>query len=247
MKTDAEWKKFYDKTALQRVKLREFAPVKIIGKTGFRELIQEVQKHLKNGMKILDVGCGTGHVLLEIYRTTDKKVKMIGIDYSSGMIKIAKFKTRGIKDISFFLMNAHRTKFADNYFDIIINRFGPRCYNEAYTILKKNGLFFLFVSDKGDWKEVRKHFGFKEYYGLKEQLKMLREVGFKIVKVQKFSSTEYYKDLEDFARVLEIIPFTPRFDRKKHSKLLKEYEKKYKTDWGIKSSHKKVLITSIKA
>lgn len=243
-----DWKKFYSKTATQRDMSKEFGPVKIIGKNGFRQLIIEVQKNLKNGMKIIDIGCGTGHILMNIYRTTSKKVKMVGIDNSSGMIKVAKQKSKGIKDISFHLMDAFKTKFKDNTFDIVINRLGapPKSYKETYRILKNNGLFFLFITDKGDWKEVRNLFGFKEYLGLKEQLKMLKNANFKTKKIHKFSSTEYYKNIKSLAKLIEIIPFNPPFDRKKHSRKLKKYEKKYKTYWGIKSSQKRLLIVSKK-
>ena len=242
------WKKFYSKTAIQRDRSKEFGPIKIIGKNGFRQLIKEVQRNLKNGMKIIDIGCGTGHILMNIYRTASKKIKMVGIDNSPGMIKVAKQKYKGIKDISFHLMNAFKTKFKNNTFDIAINRLGatPKSYKETYRILKRNGLFFLFITDKGDWKEVRNLFGFKEYLGLKKQLKMLKDAGFKIKKIHKFSSTEYYRNIKSLAKVIEIIPFNPPFDKRKHAKKLKEYEKKYKTNWGIKSSQKRLLIVSKK-
>jgi ubiquinone/menaquinone biosynthesis C-methylase UbiE len=244
----SDWRKFYSKTAVQRDRSKEFGPVKVIGKNGFIQLIREIQKHLKNGMRIIDIGCGTGHVLMDIYRTTNKKVKMTGIDNSIGMIKVAKQKSEGIKDISFHLMNAFKTKFKDNTFDIAINRLGapPKSYKETYRILKKNGLFFLFVTNKGDWKEVRNLFGFKEHLGLKEQLKALKDANFKIIKIHKFSSTEYYRNIEDFAKTLEIIPFNPTFNRRKHAKKLKEYERKYKTYWGIKSSPKRFIIVGKK-
>ena len=242
MKDEEQWKKLFQKDIARG----GFEPVKIIGKNGFTELIEEVQKHLKNNMKVLDVGCGIGHVLLNIYRTTNKKVKMIGIDQSPSRLKIAKMRSKGIKDIYFLLMDAYKTKFRNNLFDIIINRLGPRSYDEIYRILKKKGLFFLFVTDKEDWREVRKHFGFKEYVGLKEQVEMLRKAGFKIIAIKKFSYIEFYRDLESFVKMLEIQPFAPTFSRRKHSKLLKEYENKYRTNFGIISSHKRSLIISIK-
>lgn len=248
MKHDEHWRKFYDKTAWQRNSSADFGPVKIIGRNGSDELIQELIKRLRNGMKILDVGCGTGKTLLNVFRQTDKKIRMVGIDYSSGMINVAREISKGIKDISFFKMDANKTKFRNNYFNIIISRLGPgpKTYIETHRILKKKGLFFLFIADTGDWGEVRKHFGFKEYYALNEQKQMLKEAGFKILKTHKFSSTEYYKDLNSLARMLEIVPFTPSFDRRKHSNLLQNYEKKYRTYCGIKSSQKRALIICTK-
>ena len=241
-----DWKKFYNKTASQRDKSDNFKPIKIIGKRS-DELIKEVQKHLKNGMRIIDFGCGTGRHLIEIYRTTDKKVKMIGIDNSPGVIKIAKEKAKGIKDVSFLLMDAFKTKFKSNMFDIVMNRLGAplKSYNEIFRILKKNGLFILFVSDKGDWKEVIGTFGFKESLGL-EQLNFIKNAGFKVIKIYKISSTQYYRNIEDLRKTIETIPFKPQLDKKTFYKKFKEYERKYKTYWGIKSSQKRLLIISKK-
>jgi ubiquinone/menaquinone biosynthesis C-methylase UbiE len=248
MNKKTKWKKFYDKTSSQRGSMKEFKPVKIVGKNGTVKLIITVKKHLKNGMKIIDMGCGTGHILIRIHRISDKKVKMIGIDNSSGMIKIAKQKSKGMKNISFFLMDAFKTKFKKNTFDIVINRFGapPESYNEACRILKKKGLFLLLVSNDGDWGDVRKHFGFQQYSGTKEQLDSLKEAGFKIVKIHKFSTKEFYNNKESLAKMLEIIPFKPNFNKKKHAKKLMQYAKKNKTKWGIKASLKRILIISKK-
>jgi hypothetical protein len=49
--------------------------------------------------------------------------------------------------------------------------------------------------------------------------------------------------MEDFTKELEIVPFDPPFDKKKDAKKLKSYAKKYKTRWGIKSSHERIIIT----
>jgi len=71
---------------------------------------------------------------------------------------------------------------------------------------------------------------------------MLKEAGFKIIKIHKFSSIEYYRNIGDFTKMLEIIPFNPPFKRIKNAKKLKEYERRYKTKWGIKSSQKRLII-----
>ena len=112
---------------------------------------------------------------------------------------------------------------------------------EAYRILKKNGLLFLLFSGKNDWKGVIKTFGFEGNKGFENKLKLIKKFGFKILKSKKSSSKVYYKDMESFYKTLEIIPFKPQFNRKKHIKELKEYVKKYKKRWGIEVYHERVL------
>lgn len=65
--------------------------------------------------RILDMGCGTGVNTYDFY---EKSKKTVGIDISPWAIKKAK---KNFKMIPFHVMDAEKTKFKDNYFDIIIN------------------------------------------------------------------------------------------------------------------------------
>jgi len=239
---DKDWIKFYNKTAYAREQANEFGPIKIIGNSGSAVWIDTVISKLKNGMKLLDIGCGTGKHLRKIYMTTKKKVKMIGIDISPDMIEIAKNKSKGMKNLKFFTMDAYKTKFRSNYFDIIINRLGTRSHDEVFRILKKGGYYLLFVTDENDWKEMVKLFDFKKLYIIKIYKDELKKAGFKIIRIKKYSSKEYYKDEESLAKMLSIVPFKPVFDRKKHLGKLKKYAKTHMARFGIKSSHKRIII-----
>lgn len=76
----------------------------------------------KDGMKILDICCGTGGVSLELAK---RGAEVTGIDISQGMIEqaIAKAETlkqNGFEDLSakFELMSACGLEFEDNSFDL---------------------------------------------------------------------------------------------------------------------------------
>jgi ubiquinone/menaquinone biosynthesis C-methylase UbiE len=65
------------------------------------------------GMKLLDVGCGTGH-WSQFFSSCGFEVT--GVDVSERMINIAKRKN--ISDTSFQLANGHSLPFADGTFDV---------------------------------------------------------------------------------------------------------------------------------
>jgi len=69
----------------------------------------------KKGMKILDVGCGTG-VHLGIYRRF--KCKLYGIDTSPSMLEIA--KSRLGEDAELHLGDATKTPYENDTFDLIL-------------------------------------------------------------------------------------------------------------------------------
>jgi len=244
-----DWIKFYDKTAIDREtalgknNFGKIGPIKIIGENGDRAWIETIKSRLKNGMRIIDIGCGTGIHLREIHRATNKNVKMIGIDISPGMIKVAKNKSRKMKNLEFFVMDTYKTRFKDNYFDIVINRLGVKSNKEVFRILKKGGYYFLFVTGRDDWKEMVKLFSFKKSDDLRFHKKLLKEAGFKITKIKKYSSAEYYKNVGSLAKTLDIVPFKPPFNRKKHLAKLKKYAVKHATPLGIESTQRRVIIT----
>ena len=62
----------------------------------FRSLLQNprkiLKKHIKPGMTVLDLGCGTGYFTLEMAKLLNKKGKVIAADVQNGMLEILKQK-----------------------------------------------------------------------------------------------------------------------------------------------------------
>lgn len=70
---------------------------------------------VKEGMNVLDVGCGTG-AHLKLYQ--DKKCNVFGIDLSQAMINVAEKKLG--KDVTLKVQDATKTEFEANKFDLIL-------------------------------------------------------------------------------------------------------------------------------
>lgn len=64
----------------------------------FRRVLQNpkriLKKHIRQGMTVLDLGCGTGFFTLEIAKLLDGKGKVIAIDVQEGMLEIMKQKLK---------------------------------------------------------------------------------------------------------------------------------------------------------
>jgi len=74
---------------------------------------------VKAGMRILDIGCGTGIFCLKI---AQKGAFVTGIDLSEKMLTIAREKAKKEKvDIDFRQMNCQNLEFPDHFFDGVIS------------------------------------------------------------------------------------------------------------------------------
>ncbi len=66
--------------------------------------------------KILDMGCGKGHITAEIQKTfLDAEIS--GLDYSISAIKYA---VENFPGIDFCVADAHNPPYCDNYFDVVV-------------------------------------------------------------------------------------------------------------------------------
>jgi len=102
---------------------------------------------------ILDIGTGPGRLPLEIAKRLDK-VKVIGIDLSEDMVKIAKknAEKEGLTDrVEFRVGSAYKTGFADCSIDLIVStgvvhhlKEPLRFFNEIYRILKNGKEAWLY-------------------------------------------------------------------------------------------------------
>ena len=80
-----------------------------------KKALKEIKK---NRIKVLDVGCGTGRMLPEVF-STEKDVIYYGLDTSREMIQILKGKAKESKRfIKVFISDATNIPFKDDFFDI---------------------------------------------------------------------------------------------------------------------------------
>ena len=110
--------------------------------------IEIFSKYVEKSMKILDVGCGYGRTLKELY--DNGYSNLIGIDFSSKMIERA---NSSYPDISFKISEGNKLDFEDNSIDCVILLAVLTCItneddqyqliSEIHRILKKGGILYI--------------------------------------------------------------------------------------------------------
>lgn len=111
--------------------------------TGMPEVWKQILSSIfKKESRILDIGTGTGFLAVLL---AELGHEVVGIDISSGMLKIAKSKSKNSK-ISFNLGDAENLPFADNSFDATICRHvfwtlpnPDKALSECYRVIKNGG------------------------------------------------------------------------------------------------------------
>jgi demethylmenaquinone methyltransferase/2-methoxy-6-polyprenyl-1,4-benzoquinol methylase len=123
---------------------------------------------------ILDLGCGTGDLTLNIARLAGKDVRISGLDYSLPMLEIAKRKAQntGIGDEATFIHGeATKIPFPDGYFDCVGISFAfrnltyknPLCelhLAEVFRVLKPGGRYVIVESSQPWNRLIRATFHF---------------------------------------------------------------------------------------
>src|SRR5215469_391505 len=73
--------------------------------------------------RVLDVGCGAGHWLIEVAKTYPEITQLIGVDVSATMVEFAREQARAehVEDrVEFHVMDALRMlEFPQTYFDLV--------------------------------------------------------------------------------------------------------------------------------
>jgi len=90
------------------------------------------------GGRVLDVACGTGDVVMEIRRQKGKQITVAGIDFSPGMLELAREKIwrPGDTGISLMAGNALALPFRPASFDAVTIAFGIRNIQDKAGVLR---------------------------------------------------------------------------------------------------------------
>ena len=102
--------------------------------------------------RVLDVACGTGDVILEIYRQKGPRVEVTGIDFSPEMLRLAKdkFRNAGTPSTALLAGDALALPFSRSVFDAVTIAFGIRNIQDKrgaltafYDRLKPGGMLLV--------------------------------------------------------------------------------------------------------
>jgi SAM-dependent methyltransferase len=158
----------------QKTYWNKVAPVK-----EFTTLVQMniFKKYVNKNASILDIGCGYGRTLNELYNNGYKNG--IGINFSEKMIEKGKSL---YPHLTFEIMEEGKTKYSENTFDAVIllavltcviaNEEQMELLNEIKKILKPNGIIyindFLLNTDERNIKRYKEYETKYKSYGIFE-------------------------------------------------------------------------------
>lgn len=114
-------------------------------KTSERSIyVSKILSVLKPQMKVLDIGCGTAHIVQEL-ATGNESSLFIGLDVSLAMLKIADDNTTNLHNIGLVEGDGQRLPFSDYSFDIVMTKLANYSSQEAYRVLRKRDIFLSIV------------------------------------------------------------------------------------------------------
>jgi ubiquinone/menaquinone biosynthesis C-methylase UbiE len=111
------------------------------GKIRWKRRVEMLTGSLQPGMKVLEIGCGTGFFTQEIIK---KKVQLTAIDISPDLLELAKSYISD-PDLEFRLENAYQMTFANQSFDAVVGSSVlhhlevDQALKEFYRVLKPGG------------------------------------------------------------------------------------------------------------
>ncbi len=120
---------------------------------GYEDMIESMilalPFHQKEKINVLDLGCGTGNISLEV-KERFPNAKITSVDMAKNMIKMAKYKLASYNDIEFIIADVRDLEFEDE-FDAVVSSLALHhlhppekkpYYRRIKRFLKKGGVFY---------------------------------------------------------------------------------------------------------
>jgi len=131
-------------------------------------LKESIKASKSKKIKVLDVACGTGRMLPEVF-STGKDVEYVGFDTSAEMTKHLKDKAKKLgvtNKVSLKFWDAAKLPFEDNEFDVVFTYHllwhlpkedQEKIIGEMVRVCKKGGdIIFDFLNKKFIWEKTKK-------------------------------------------------------------------------------------------
>lgn len=218
--------------------------------------VSSISAVFKSGMNLLDIGCGTAHIIRELAK--HKNSDLVGLDLSEAMLKIAKSNTASIQNIMLVRADGSRLPFHDGVFDIVINRLAEYSPHEAYRVLRPMGFFFEYGLGPHADKEIAEFFQERieedSFFfprnpkrWKKEASRLVVEAGFTILSMKDYVENDYYKDDNELMNLIEMVSLVKDFNRVGDRRTIQELAEKYKENGGIKITWHYYIVVAKKS
>jgi len=111
---------------------------------------------VQNGGSVLDICTGTATLLPHLQAKVGGEGRVVGIDFSHGMLKVGQAKTRNLRDIYLVEADAGRLPFVAGSFDVVTcshafyeikGKTQSRALEEILRVLKPKGIFLMMEHD----------------------------------------------------------------------------------------------------
>ena len=154
-----------------------------------KPLLLRFLKHTLENSKVLDLGCGAGIPVSGFL--ADKGCKVTGIDFSDGMLELAR---KNVPNARFIKMDITKIKFKENSFDGAVSFYAiihiprqhhPKIYKKLHKILKPDAIIMFNAGGTNKWEETsRDYLGvpmFWSFHHPKTTIRIISKAGFNII------------------------------------------------------------------
>lgn len=211
---------------------------------------------LKPGMRLLDIGCGTGHIVQKLASSCGG-ANLIGLDISPAMIEIARSDNVSLPNVRFTLGDGMQLPFSNCSFDIVINRLAEYSVHEVYRVVREGGYFFEYGLGPDADKEVKEFFPDRidpESFCIPKVVEEWKEevcqevvdAGFAIENIEDYRDEEHFRNVEELMDTIEMVPLVKGFDRDKDRGIVNALAEKYAVETGISTTWQYFVIEARK-
>jgi SAM-dependent methyltransferase len=213
------------------------------------DYVDVVRQFLSKTDCVLDVGTGGGELFLTLAPCFRKG---IGIDFSTEMIEQAlrNKRTQGITNVDFQVMNGNHLEFADEEFEILLNRHSDVYVSEAARVLHPQGYFITQQVGYRNTLNILKAFGWTPasfgdgwWQPVEELAAAFEQNECRVVSKAEYDVRYWFCDVESLVFWLKAVPLPEPFDVGKHWEGVNHILQEYSTRQGIETNeHRELLI-----
>lgn len=156
---------------------------------------------IKENERVLDVGTGTG-VLIPFIKKLNKNGYIRGVDFSNGMLEVARKKYKHIQNLDFEIIDVENEVIKEKYNKIILYSMFPHLENKTKTIktlvknnLSENGKLMIAHSNSREFlnnmhKEKNEVVSEARLIPIDNQVKLFEDIGLNVV--EAFENDQMY-------------------------------------------------------